>query len=393
MSIANLVQRPQSQFYSTPKSFMLQEILSQPKVIQDCLEKFINPAWGANANQQPMTKLHLPQKIWAKLERIQIIGCGSSYHAGLVAKYLLEQLAEIPTEVHYASEQAYANSPLTANTLTIAVSQSGESADTLQAVKIDKQRRSSQSSELASRILAIANKSNSSLEHLADSTIITPAGEEKAIAATKTFTAQVITFLMLALELATRRQTLPEIRIQQIINDLRQLPRQIEIMLPTQELYVQELVTFLAKSQHCIFWGRGINYAIALEGALKFKETTYIHAEGFAAGEFKHGHIALVDHNIPILAIASPHSRTFNKLLANVQQVKKRGAHLIGITPLDNPETAALFDHILPIPVGDELLSPIFNIIPLQLLADHLAVHRGLDVDHPRYLTKAVTFE
>ncbi len=375
------------------KHFMLKEIYEQPGVVRACLEAYINSDWHpAEAVAQMPIRLGLPTQLYADLEHIQIVACGTSWHAGLVGKYLLEQLAGIPTIVQYASEFRYAPSPLMPNTLTIGVTQSGETADTLAALAMEKERRSSQLPMFQPRLLGITNRPESTLAQMVPYIINTHAGIEIGVAATKTFVAQVMAFYCLALDLAYLRQTVSLERLEQIITGLRQLPAEIELILESQERYIQQLVHDFAETQDFIFVGRGINFPIALEGALKLKEISYIHAEGYAAGEMKHGPIALLDAKVPVVAIAMPGS-VYEKVLSNAQEAKARDSRLIGVTPMHNPEAAEIFDDLIPVPVVDELLSPILTVIPLQLLAYHIAAHRGLDVDQPRNLAKSVTVE
>jgi len=374
------------------KHFMLKEIYEQPGVVRACLEAYLNSDWhSADLSGMPM-KLGLPAELLEDLEQIQIVACGTSWHAALVGKYLLEQLAGIPTMVQYASEFRYAPSPLTPNTLTIGVTQSGETADTLAALAIEQQRRRSELPKFKPRLLGITNRPESSLAQMVDQMIETHAGIEIGVAATKTFVAQLMAFYCLALDLAYRRQHVSPTRIEQILTGLRQLPAQIELILESQERYIEQLTHDFAETQDFIFVGRGINFPIALEGALKLKEISYIHAEGYPAGELKHGPIALLDAKVPVVAIAMPGS-VYEKVLSNAQEAKARDARLIGVTPMNDPEAAETFDDLIPVPAVEELLSPILTVIPLQLLAYHIAARRGLDVDQPRNLAKSVTVE
>jgi glucosamine--fructose-6-phosphate aminotransferase (isomerizing) len=370
---------------------MLKEIYEQPGVVRACLEAYLNADWNAESRQSPI-KLNLPASLYENLEHIQILACGTSWHAGLVGKYLLEQLAGIPTIVQYASEFRYAPAPLTANTLTIGVTQSGETADTLAALAMESQRRASQPPQFQTRLLGITNRPESTLGSMVPQIIETHAGIEIGVAATKTFVAQLMAFYCLALDLAYRRQTVSGIRLEQILIGLRQLPAQIELILESQERYIEHLTHDFAETKDFIFLGRGINFPIALEGALKLKEISYIHAEGYPAGEMKHGPIALLDAKVPVVAIAMP-GTVYEKVLSNAQEAKARDSRLIGVTPMNDPEAAETFDDLLPVPAVEELLSPILTVIPLQLLAYHIAALRGLDVDQPRNLAKSVTVE
>ncbi|MCL1474965.1 glutamine--fructose-6-phosphate transaminase (isomerizing) [Argonema antarcticum] len=374
------------------RHFMLKEIYEQPGVVRTCLEAYINSDWNPTDTKSPVN-LHLPAEMYADLEQIQIVACGTSWHASLVGKYLLEQLAGIPTIVQYASEFRYAPPPLTRNTLTIGVTQSGETADTLAALTMEKQRRISQPPQFQPRLLGITNRPESSLGSLVSYMIDTHAGIEIGVAATKTFVAQLVAFYCLAIDLAYRRQTLSANSLEQILQGLRLLPAEIEMILEVQERYIEELAHSFAETKDFIFIGRGINYPIALEGALKLKEISYIHAEGYPAGEMKHGPIALLDAKVPVVAIAMPGGVNYEKVLSNAQEAKARDSRLIGVTAMNDAEASEIFDDILPVPKVDEILSPIVTVIPLQLLAYHIAARRGLDVDQPRNLAKSVTVE
>ena len=374
------------------KHFMLKEIYEQPGVVRACLEAYFNSDWTQADHLHSPVRLNLPEDYYTHLQHIQIVACGTSWHAALVGKYLLEQLTDIPTSVQYASEFRYAPAPLTPYTLTIGVTQSGETADTLAALEMEKQRRAMHSSEFQARLLGITNRPESSLGQLVGHIIDTHAGIESGVAATKTFVAQLMAFYCLALDLAQRRQTISAMQLDQILIGLRQLPAQIELVLESQERYIEELAHDFAETQDFIFLGRGINFPIALEGALKLKEISYIHAEGYPAGEMKHGPIALLDAKVPVVAIAMP-GTVFEKVLSNAQEARARDARLIGVTPMDEQEATDTFDTLIPVPHVDELLSPIVTVIPLQLLAYHIAARRGLDVDQPRNLAKSVTVE
>ncbi|MBS9393394.1 MAG: glutamine--fructose-6-phosphate transaminase (isomerizing) [Dolichospermum sp. LBC05a] len=368
------------------KHFMLKEIYEQPGVVRDCLEAYFP------ASSETPVNLGLPADFYADLEQIQIVACGTSWHAALVGKYLLEQLAGIPTQVQYASEFRYAPSPLTPHTLTIGVTQSGETADTLAALSMEKDRRQGKEAKYQVRLLGITNRPESSLGNMVANIINTHGGIEIGVAATKTFVAQLMAFYALALDLAYRRQEISDSRFEEIITGLRQLPGEIEAILETQELYIEHLVHDFSETKDFIFIGRGINFPIALEGALKLKEISYIHAEGYPAGEMKHGPIALLDVKVPVVAIAVPGS-VYEKVISNAQEAKARDSRLIGITSVKDGEAAEIFNDLIPVSEVEEILSPILTVIPLQLLAYHIAARRGLDVDQPRNLAKSVTVE
>jgi glucosamine--fructose-6-phosphate aminotransferase (isomerizing) len=284
---------------------MLKEIYEQPAVVRTCLETYLNDHWQPDQTPSPI-QLGLSPELIENLEHIQILACGTSWHAGLVGKYLLEQVAGIPTVVHYASEFRYSPTPIMPNTLTIGVTQSGETADTLAALEMEKQRRLTLESPYEPRIMGITNRPESTLANMVSQIINTQAGIEIGVAATKTFTAQVMGFYFLALDLAYRRRSLPVEQLNNLVRGLRQLPAQIETILEKQEKAIETLAHEFADTQDFIFLGRGINFPIALEGALKLKEISYIHAEGYPAGEMKHGPIALLDAKVPVVAIAIP---------------------------------------------------------------------------------------
>jgi len=402
------------------KHFMLKEIYEQPGVVRACLEAYLNEqgtgkreqgtgnsmidhdlkpetrsrsvSEGVNPKPSSPVRLNLPADLYTDLQQIQIVACGTSWHAALVGKYLLEQLAGIPTQVQYASEFRYAPSPLTPHTLMIGVTQSGETADTLAALEMEIRRRKELTADYQPRLLGITNRPESSLGDLIPNIIDTHAGIEIGVAATKTFSAQLVAFYLLAIDLAYHRNTLSIDQLEKLLDGLRQLPAEIEMILESQERYIEELAHDFAETQDFIFLGRGINFPIALEGALKLKEISYIHAEGYPAGEMKHGPIALLDAKVPVVTIAMP-GTVFEKVLSNAQEARARDAQLIGVTPMDEKDAEDTFDTLIPVPHVDEILSPLVTVIPLQLLAYHIAARRGLDVDQPRNLAKSVTVE
>ena len=375
------------------RHFMLKEIYEQPSVVRSCLENYLDSSWSIDSIEarSPIT-LGAAAELCSDVDYIQIVACGTSWNASLVGKHLLEQLAGIPTMVQYASEFRYFPSPMLANTLTIGVTQSGETADTLAALEMEKQRRMGLEFPYNAKILGITNRPESTLTHMVDCIINTHAGVEIGVAATKSFVAQLMGFYFLALELAYRRKTLSLEKIEILIKGLRKLPNQIEIILEKQGEQIQELSHNFCDTQDFIFLGRGINFPIALEGALKLKEISYIHAEGYPAGEMKHGPIALLDAKVPVVSITMP-GVAHEKVLSNAQEARARDAHLIGVTSIDNAESRTIFNDLLFVPEIDEILSPIISVIPLQLLAYHIAAKRGLDVDQPRNLAKSVTVE
>lgn len=370
------------------KHFMLKEIYEQPMVVRTCLETYLSE----NLVDDSPVHLGSVTKFYSDIKRIQIIACGTSWHASLVGKYLLEQLAGIPTTVLYASEFRYAPPPCLPYTLTIGVTQSGETADTLAALEMEQQRLSKQMPEFSSWLLGITNRPESSLGRLVPHLVDTKAGIEIGVAATKTFLAQLVIFYLLALDLAFRRKAITLERKEQILKGLQKLPAQIELILQSESLYIEQLGYEFSETQDSIYIGRGINFPIALEGALKLKEISYIHAEGYPGGEMKHGPIALLNAKCPVVAIAMP-GCVYHKILSNAQEAKARDVRLIGITSLHNSETQEIFNTIISVPEVEELLSPLLTVVPLQLLAYYIAAHRGLDIDQPRNLAKSVTVE
>jgi glucosamine--fructose-6-phosphate aminotransferase (isomerizing) len=373
------------------RHFMLKEIHEQPETAALWVARHL-PEAGVG---QPLVALPLDDDFLSGIERVQLLACGTSRHAAQVGAYLLEQLAGIPTDVFYASEFRYGPPPLSPRTLTVGVTQSGETADTLAALAMEQQRRRAVADPaFAPRLLGITNRPESSLGRLVDQVLDIGAGIEVGVAATKTFLGQLLAFYGLALALAERRggsingRGLEQLRI--LASQLRQLPEQLRALVDDHDRRCEALAHRFADTQDVIFLGRGINYPIALEGALKLKEISYIHAEGYPAGEMKHGPIALLDAQVPVVSIAVP-GTVFDKVLSNAQEAKARDAQLIGVAP-EGPDTE-LFDVLLPVPEVDELLSPLLTVIPMQLLSYHIAAHRGLDVDQPRNLAKSVTVE
>ncbi|MDJ0679486.1 MAG: glutamine--fructose-6-phosphate transaminase (isomerizing) [Xenococcaceae cyanobacterium MO_167.B52] len=377
------------------RHYMLKEIHEQPGVVRSSLETYLNPNWHADENPDfSPINLGLSSQLYDNIDYIQIVACGTSWHAGLIGKYLLEQLAGIPTTIDYASEYRYSPKPVIPHTLTIGVTQSGETADTIAALEMEHARRSKLDSKFQAQLLAITNRPESTIGQLCNHIINTQAGIEIGVAATKTFIAQVLGFYYLALDLAYHRKTLSNERLTEIIDGLRQIPDSIEKTLETQDHAIEELAhEFTQETEDFIFIGRGINFPIALEGALKLKEISYIHAEAYPAGEMKHGPIALLDHKVPVVAVAMPGS-VYEKVISNAQEAKARDARLIGVTSAMNAQEAAhTFNDVLTVPEVEELLSPILAVIPLQLLSYHIAAIKGLDVDQPRNLAKSVTVE
>jgi len=369
------------------RHFMLKEIHEQPETARLWMERHLP------LNLQAANPVALPfdDAFYADIERIQILACGTSRHAALVGAHLLEQFAGVPASVHYASEFRYAPPPLAANTLTIGVTQSGETADTLAALAMDAERRRIQDNPAyAPRQLGVTNRVESSLARQVPYILDIGAGIEVGVAATKTFLGQLLAFYALALAFAARRGSRNEVEIAALVNELRGLPQQLDDLIQQHDQRSEAMAHRFAETQDVIFLGRGINYPIALEGALKLKEISYIHAEGYPAGEMKHGPIALLDTHVPVISIAVP-GVVFEKVLSNAQEAKARDAHLIGVAPVC--ADTELFDELLPVPEVSEWISPLLSVVPMQLISYHIAAHRGLDVDQPRNLAKSVTVE
>lgn len=369
------------------RHFMLKEIHEQPETARLWVERHLP------VNLQGANPVALPfdDGFYADIERVQILACGTSRHAALVGAYLLEQFAGIPASVHYASEFRYAPPPLAPNTLTIGVTQSGETADTLAALAMDFERRQGQTDpSYAPRQLGVTNRVESSLARQVPYILDIGAGIEVGVAATKTFLAQLLAFYALALAFASRRASRSSGEIKALVEELRGLPQQLSALVAQHDQRSEAMAHRFAETQDVIFLGRGINYPIALEGALKLKEISYIHAEGYPAGEMKHGPIALLDTHVPVVSIAVP-GVVFEKVLSNAQEAKARDAQLIGVAPVC--ADTELFDELLPVPEVSEWISPLLTVVPMQLLSYHIAAHRGLDVDQPRNLAKSVTVE
>ncbi|MEN9249440.1 MAG: glutamine--fructose-6-phosphate transaminase (isomerizing) [Gloeomargarita sp. GXS_bins_116] len=361
------------------KHYMLKEIHEQPAVLRQGLESHL---LEGNIALGPV------QELYGQVEQIHIVACGTSWHASLVGKYLLEQVAQIPTHVYYASEFRYAPPPYTPRTLTIGVTQSGETADTLAALSLVASRTLTGTPWL----LGITNRPDSTLGRLVPYLIDTRAGIEIGVAATKTFSAQILAFYLLALDMAHQRGLMDQDKQQLYLTNLQQIPNHVEWILESQMPVIEQVAHQFQDVQHVIYLGRGINFPIALEGALKLKEISYIHAEGYPAGEMKHGPIALLDRNVPVVAIAMPGS-VYEKTISNVQEARAREAQIIGVGTAANLEIPDLFQVNLTVPNVPELLSPFVTVVPLQLLAYTIAAQKGLDVDQPRNLAKSVTVE
>ena len=369
------------------RHFMLKEIYEQPETASLWIERHLPEGLPS---ESPVA-LPFDASFYKGVEKIEILACGTSRHAAMVGAYLLEQFSGIPTSVFYASEFRYAAPPLSPHTLTIGVSQSGETADTLAALSMEAKRRDSLGDpDYASRQLGITNRPESSISRQVTNIIDIGAGIEVGVAATKTFLGQLLAFYGLAINFAAKRKSRSDEEIKKLIEEIRTVPKHLTLMLEKHNELSEEISHQFSDTQDVIFLGRGINYPIALEGALKLKEVSYIHAEGYPAGEMKHGPIALLDHKVAVISIANQ-GIVFDKVLSNVQEAKAREARLIGVAP-ETIETE-IFDSLMPLPVVSELISPLLSLIPMQLLSYHIAANRGLDIDQPRNLAKTVTVE
>lgn len=359
--------------------FMLKEIFEQPTSILNTIRGRL----FENNAQIRMAGLNAISDKLEKANRILIIGCGTSWHAGLVGEYIIEDLARIPVEVEYASEFRYRNPIINSDDVVIAISQSGETADTLAAIKMAK--------EAGACVFGICNVVGSSIARESIAGAFTHAGPEIGVASTKAFTAQVTVLTMIALYLGRSNGNLSKSRFKEIAKEIKLIPTKIESMLELDD-QVQSIAKWLNKSNNALFLGRGFNFPVALEGALKLKEISYIHAEGYPAAEMKHGPIALIDDNMPIIIVA-PRGGMYEKIVSNIQEVKARKGKVISVTSFGESQVKSLSDAVIEIPETLDCLSPLLTTIPLQLLSYHVAIQRECNVDQPRNLAKSVTVE
>jgi glucosamine--fructose-6-phosphate aminotransferase (isomerizing) len=359
--------------------FMLKEIFEQPRSIQDCMRGRLDPV--RKAIKLGGIQNYMQQLIEAP--KITLVACGTSWFAGLVAEYLIEDLCRIPVEVEYASEFRYRNPVIGVGDVVLAISQSGETADTLAALELAKEK--------GATILSICNVVGSSIARTTQAGIYTHAGPEIGVASTKAFTAQLTVLMMLAFELGRQRHTMSPSMLSELIEELASIPTKIEAILQ-QHGKIQELVYLFKDATNFLYLGRGYNYPVALEGALKLKELSYIHAEGYPAAEMKHGPIALVDEDMPVVFIATQ-DRTYEKVISNIQEIKARKGKIIAVVTQGDQRVSELADHVIEVPATYEALMPMISVVPLQLLAYYMAVERGCNVDQPRNLAKSVTVE
>jgi glucosamine--fructose-6-phosphate aminotransferase (isomerizing) len=359
--------------------FMLKEIYEQPRSIWDSMRGRIDAKKGFLR----LGGISEYENKFANAKRIIIIGCGTSWHAGLVAEYLIEDLARIPVEVEYASEFRYRNPVLYEDDIVIPISQSGETADTLAAIELAKSK--------GATIFGVCNVVGSSIPRATHAGAYTHAGPEIGVASTKAFTAQITVLTLIALQIAHHRGTITDSRFHQLLSELETIPSKVEKTLKTDAL-VKKLAAKFKDVRNFLYLGRGYGFPVALEGALKLKEISYIHAEGYPAAEMKHGPIALIDDDMPVVVIATKNS-SFEKVVSNIQEIKARRGIVIAIVTEGDDVVKELADYVIEIPEVDDLLVPLVSVIPLQLLSYHIAVLRGTNVDQPRNLAKSVTVE
>ena len=359
--------------------FMLKEIYEQPRSVKDSMRGRLR----ADLGEVKLGGIVDHEAKFKKAKRIVVIACGTSWHAGLVGEYLFEEFARIPVEVEYASEFRYRNPVIYEDDIIIAISQSGETADTLAAIELAKSK--------GATIIGVCNVVGSSIARATHAGSYTHAGPEIGVASTKAFTAQVTVLTLMALHVARIKGTMAESRFRQILYELEAIPRKIEEALKLNDL-IKEIAFKYKDSTNALYLGRGFTFPVALEGALKLKEISYIHAEGYPAAEMKHGPIALIDEEMPVFVIATK-GANYEKVVSNIQEVKARKGKVIAVVTAGDKEVKEMADYVMEIPETDEALVPLISVIPLQLLSYHIAVMRGCNVDQPRNLAKSVTVE
>lgn len=359
--------------------FMLKEIYEQPSVIKDTYRGRLH----ANLGLIQMAGIEDNLERFLNADRIIIIACGTSWHAGLVAEYIIEEFSRIPVEVEYASEFRYRNPIITEKDVVIAISQSGETADTLAAIKLAKEK--------GAFVFGVCNVVGSSISRETHAGAYTHAGPEIGVASTKAFTTQITVLTMIALRLAKAKGTLTNSDFHRYLQELEIIPEKVAEALETNDK-AQEISEIFRTAPNCLYLGRGYNFPVALEGALKLKEISYIHAEGYPAAEMKHGPIALIDNQMPVIVIA-PIKGHYDKIVSNIQEIKSRSGIIIAIVTKGDTQVRELADYVIEVPESSDALSPILTTIPLQLLSYHIAVMRGCNVDQPRNLAKSVTVE
>ncbi|WP_158798441.1 glutamine--fructose-6-phosphate transaminase (isomerizing) [Pedobacter sp. L105] len=359
--------------------FMLKEIFEQTRSIRDCLRGRIYP----NEGRVQLGGIKEYADKLKNIDRIIIVACGTSWHAGLVGEYLIEEYARIPVEVEYASEFRYRNPIITEKDVVIAISQSGETADTMAAIEMAKEK--------GATIFGVCNVVGASIPRLTDAGVYTHAGPEIGVASTKAFTAQVTVLTLMAFYMAQQKGTLTQAKLVELLTELDCIPEKIQVALESNDL-IKEIAHKFKDSRNCLFLGRGSGFPVALEGALKLKEISYIHAEGYPAAEMKHGPIALIDEEMPVVVIATKNS-SYEKVISNIQEVKARKGIVLAIVTEGDTEVRRMVDYCIEIPDASEAFLPLLATIPLQLLSYHIALLRGCNVDQPRNLAKSVTVE
>ncbi|MGJ8738728.1 glutamine--fructose-6-phosphate transaminase (isomerizing) [Zobellia laminariae] len=359
--------------------FMLKEIYEQPRAILDTYRGRLRAAQGLIK----MAGIDENLEKFMNANRIIIVACGTSWHAGLVAEYIFEDLARIPVEVEYASEFRYRNPVITDKDVLIAISQSGETADTLAAIKLAKEK--------GAYVFGVCNVVGSSIARESDSGAYTHAGPEIGVASTKAFTTQITVLTLIALKLAKEKGVFSQSRFHEFLTELENIPAKVEKVLESNAL-IEKIAEVYKDSTNCLYLGRGYNFPVALEGALKLKEISYIHAEGYPAAEMKHGPIALIDEQMPVFVIATKRGH-YEKVVSNIQEIKSRKGKIIAIVTEGDTQVKELADHVIEVPETLESLTPLLTTIPLQLLSYHIAVMRNCNVDQPRNLAKSVTVE
>ncbi len=359
--------------------FMLKEIFEQPRTLRDCMRGRIN----VECNNVVLSGIIDHKEKFLNARRILILACGTSWHAGLIGEYLFEEFCRIPVEVEYSSEFRYRNPVIYPDDIVIAISQSGETADTLAAIELAK--------EAGAFVYGICNVVGSSIPRNTHSGSYTHVGPEIGVASTKAFTAQVLVLALMALCIAREKKTIREDRFLSVLSEINTIPDKVELILQSNKK-IEELSKIYTYAQNFIYLGRGYGYPVALEGALKLKEISYIHAEGYPAAEMKHGPIALIDNEMPVVVIAT-NNGTYDKMISNIQEIKARKGRVIAIINEDDSIVKSIADYVIEIPPVEECVSPLLSTIPLQLLSYHIAVNKGRDVDMPRNLAKSVTVE
>ncbi len=359
--------------------FMLKEIYEQPNGVKETLVRRLDENGDIKLDDIKMTKEDLE-----KINKVYIIACGTAYHAGLVGKYAIEKFAKIPVTCDIASEFRYNDPFVDENTLVILVSQSGETADTLASLRYAKDK--------GARIMSVTNVVGSSIARESDDVFYTWAGPEVSVASTKAYTTQLVSFYMIALDFAIKKGSITKEYYHEMIEKLKQMPEKVTKVLEQENYIKEDIAKSIKDKDNAFYLGRGLDYSIAMEGALKIKEISYIHAEAFAAGELKHGTIALIEKGTPVIAIATQDS-LFEKMVSNMEEVRARGAYVIAVAKEKNKEVEKSADKVIYIPDVDDILSSILTVLPLQLLSYYAAIERGCDVDKPRNLAKSVTVE